>query len=255
MKAATKREGLEKDPIELDHFLEEEQEHIATIGSLRLLDQRFWPWIVHLILFSIALLMILVNSTPVLSLVNEGHQTLHFNNSDHTFRGPPSESVSEAWDRLTEIYPFSIPSRETLENIGADPDTSVELPAEYGGGYEGILGMTHQLHCIKNLWQYSYYDYFQTRNSLFADPPEAIHGHLDHCADLVRQNILCQADVSIITFDWVKGRKHPQPHYGNPKECRNYEDILAWAVENQAPVPPGNKIRKPDGAMEREMPG
>ena len=75
--------------------------------------------------------------------------------------------MSEAWDRLTEsmckqhtlpktldltlrpsVYPFSIPSRETLENIGADPDTSVELPAEYGGGYEGILGMTHQLHCI-----------------------------------------------------------------------------------------------------------
>ena len=46
------------------------------------------------------------------------------------------------------VYPFSIPNREVLVKIGADPDTSVELPAEYGGGYEGILGMTHQLHCI-----------------------------------------------------------------------------------------------------------
>lgn len=46
------------------------------------------------------------------------------------------------------VYPFSIPNRETLERIGADPDISVMLPAEYGGGYEGSLGMTHQLHCI-----------------------------------------------------------------------------------------------------------
>ena len=46
------------------------------------------------------------------------------------------------------VYPFSIPNREVLLKIGADPDTSVEIPAEYGGGYEGILGMTHQLHCI-----------------------------------------------------------------------------------------------------------
>lgn len=41
-------------------------------------------------------------SAPVLSLANEDHQTRRFNKSDHTFRGPPSESVSEAWDRLTQ---------------------------------------------------------------------------------------------------------------------------------------------------------
>ena len=76
--------------------------------------------------------------------------------------------------------------------------------------------------------------------------------HLDHCADLLRQTVLCQADVSVITFDWVKGRKWPQPSYGNPKKCRKYEDILTWAEENQAPVPPGNKLGKPDGAMERD---
>lgn len=53
------------------------------------------------------------------------------------------------------VYPFSIPNREVLVKIGADPDTSVELPAEYGGGYEGILGMTHQLHCIVREFLYS----------------------------------------------------------------------------------------------------
>ena len=49
---------------------------------------------------------------------------------------------------MLTVYPFSIPDRETLIKIGADPETSVELPVEYGRGYEGILSMTHQLHCI-----------------------------------------------------------------------------------------------------------
>lgn len=39
---------------------------------------------------------------PILSLVKKDPQIRHFNNSDHTFRGPPSNSVSEAWDRLTQ---------------------------------------------------------------------------------------------------------------------------------------------------------
>lgn len=43
-----------------------------------------------------------VVSAPVLSLVKKDPQIRHFNNSDHTFRGPPSDSVSEAWDRLTQ---------------------------------------------------------------------------------------------------------------------------------------------------------
>ncbi|KAM0795633.1 hypothetical protein BDR22DRAFT_870421 [Usnea florida] len=268
MEAATERADLVEGEVDLNPLLVEEMEY-RTIGrSSDMPNRQLWPWIVHSILFSTALVTIYMNQrtgtdciqklsyySPALSLINEDYQTFRFNNSDPTFRGPPSESVSEAWDRLTQIYPFSIPNREVLVKIGADPDTSVELPAEYGGGYEGILGMTHQLHCIKNLWQYSYYEYFQSRNPLFADSPEGLHGHLDHCADLLRQNILCQADVSVITFDWVKGSKWPQPHYGNPNKCRNYEDILAWAVENQASVPPGNKVRKPDGVMEKEVTG
>lgn len=115
MKAVARGEGLEKDAIELNPFLEEGQEHSTTRKSFSLPNRYFWPWIVHAILFSTALVMIVANLrtetgctqklsyySPVLSLANEDHQTRRFNKSDHTFRGPPSESVSEAWDRLTQ---------------------------------------------------------------------------------------------------------------------------------------------------------
>ena len=197
------------------------------------------------------------------------------------------------------VYPFSIPNRKVLEKIGADPDISVELPAESGGGYEGILGTTHQLHCIVREHSflasqelYPFFTYSTLRRTcgstvtmttilletlclmtfqkqymatlVSKSAGTAQHEkmrnqqdpgmkYLDHCADLLRQNVLCQADVSVITFDLVKGHRWPQPNYGNPNKCRNYEDILVWAERNQAPVPPGNRLGKPDGAMEREL--
>ena len=65
---------------------------------------------------------------------------------------------------------------------------------------------------------------------------------------------MCNADVSVITFDWVKGEERPRPHYSNPRKCRNYEDILQWAIDNQAPVPPGARLNKPADAIEIDHP-
>ena len=48
---------------------------------------------------------------------------------------------------LAIVYPFSIHDEAILEKIGA-PKSSVKLPAPNGGGYEGTLGVIHQLHCL-----------------------------------------------------------------------------------------------------------
>lgn len=38
-----------------------------------------------------------------------------------------------------------------------------------------------------------------------------------------------------------------------PISASNHEDTLVWAEKNQAPVPPGNRLRRLDGAIEREV--
>lgn len=135
MKAATEKADLVEDEVDLNPLLVDEMEYRTIEKSSDIPNRQLWPWIVHSILFSTALLIIYMNQrtgtdciqklsyyctpsifllcnlvglikalcpAPALSLINEDYQTLHFNNSDHTFRGPPSESVSEAWDRLTQ---------------------------------------------------------------------------------------------------------------------------------------------------------
>lgn len=59
---------------------------------------------------------------------------------------------------------------------------------------------------------------------------------LDHCADLLRQALMCDGDTSVITFKWTKDHKLPRPNYSLPRTCRNYEHILQWGLSHQAHV-------------------
>ncbi|KAG1883827.1 hypothetical protein F4604DRAFT_1516758, partial [Suillus subluteus] len=52
----------------------------------------------------------------------------------------------------------------------------------------------------------------------------------DHCIEMIRQNIMCNADVKMITWDWVQGLDTPYPNFNTRHQCRNFEKILDWAV-------------------------
>jgi len=54
----------------------------------------------------------------------------------------------------------------------------------------------------------------------------------DHCIEMIRQNIMCNADVTMITWDWVQGHTIPYPNFNTRHQCRNYEKILDWAAEH-----------------------
>ena len=58
-------------------------------------------------------------------------------------------------------------------------------------------------------------------------------GVLDHCADLLRQNLMCNADVGLIPMYWVKRHDHPYPDLNTYHKCRNFKAISVWAEENQ----------------------
>lgn len=54
----------------------------------------------------------------------------------------------------------------------------------------------------------------------------------DHCIEMIRKTIMCNADVTMITWDWVQGHKDPWPDFNTRHQCRNYEKIMDWAVKH-----------------------
>lgn len=53
---------------------------------------------------------------------------------------------------------------------------------------------------------------------------------------------MCDADVSILTYAWVEGEKTPQPNLNVEHKCRNFDDVLEWALEQQAEAPAGGNV-------------
>lgn len=55
--------------------------------------------------------------------------------------------------------------------------------------------------------------------------------HLDHCLEDLRQTVMCQADFSIITYDWLPNYRRPWANFKVDGECMNWEALDSWAGE------------------------
>ncbi|KAE9401368.1 hypothetical protein BT96DRAFT_773808, partial [Gymnopus androsaceus JB14] len=150
------------------------------------------------------------------------------------YRGTPTPELDAAWDRITlpAVQPLSI-SRETLLKIGkVDKPSLVRYLEEDGGGYMASLEVVHQLHCLNMLRKYTYNDYYKEFDKAFTVDPEKFRTHLDHCVEILRQELMCIADVGVITYEWVDGWELPYPDFNTVHQCRNFEKVLDWAYSH-----------------------
>lgn len=50
--------------------------------------------------------------------------------------------------------------------------------------------------------------------------------HIRHCFDYIRQALMCAADTNLEVLD---RETHLTNGWGQPKQCRDYEQVVAWA--------------------------
>lgn len=60
-----------------------------------------------------------------------------------------------------------------------------------------------------------------------------LSGHgIEHCVDNLRQNIMCKADVALLTFTWDPNDRAPKPNFVVDHECANWDMVDNWAKEH-----------------------
>ncbi|KAI2882010.1 hypothetical protein CBS11852_9738 [Aspergillus niger] len=206
----------------------------------------------------------------------------------NAFKGPPSPAIDAAWDDITYASGGVINvDEQTLRHINAS-EYSVGLADELGGGYMGSVEVLHQLHCLNMLRQASYEDYYKDKPGPWEDSPQILRHHLDHCIDILRQKLMCDADVGILTYVWVKGHKDPFPDFNvyeaNPSipfstthvasfkgpklasttltlrdirrhhQCRDFRAVKQWVGQHQLYTTPEHGIERLPGAKEMPSP-
>ncbi|KAJ5873693.1 uncharacterized protein N7529_002123 [Penicillium soppii] len=75
---------------------------------------------------------------------------------------------------------------------------------------------------------------------------ENLGQHIDHCLDGLRQYVMCNADLSINTFDWIPNYPKPWPNFEVVHKCANWESIEEWVLANSFNGFDPDLIRHPD---------
>ncbi|ATZ56076.1 hypothetical protein BCIN_12g06100 [Botrytis cinerea B05.10] len=243
--------------------LHKHKENIHTLTIISTAASTFSKiWILHMILFMISGAVLLYSIlklpsksycieklspySPGLHIFQDVDKVYRFDvgyNSHSSFRGPPSPERDAVWDRITHVGAMSI-SEETRQKINAS-DGSVRLPKESGGGFMAMTEFVHEMHCIDRLWKHTYPDYYMYEYNHTIESPEDWHEHADHCAEILRQKVMCNADITVVTYNWLKNHESPHPNFNSQHKCRDFDAALEWAIANQAPPPKEGKVYRP----------
>lgn len=183
------------------------------------------------------------------------------------FRQDPSPEVDDAWDRLSaEGFEIITVDEESVIRSGKTPGLSVKAPLSWDRGpqaYVAQVEVFHQVHCLNELRKEIHADYYYGSHNRSNKSSEELRAdrmeHKKHCIHMLLQNLLCHADVEIITHNWVHYDLHDQPNrpYAEPfadfnviKKCRNFEELLIWQKEKSIANLSSRwaELKMPDGA-------
>ncbi|KAK2055277.1 hypothetical protein LY76DRAFT_194757 [Colletotrichum caudatum] len=230
-------------------------EHPCKEKARRLL--RYWPWAAHaaLLMTSIALFAASFSLrygntqdddtyftkkyssySPAAGIVK--YHTERYNLTPimdwSPFVGAGYE-IDRAWDHITNNIGDQMISHAELEQLGLDPKSiKITNPITGEEGYRAGLEVFHQLHCLNLLRMATYPDYYSNPavGGDVATDPEDLRGHIDHCIEALRLNLMCQSDIGVFTFKMypdlpVEGH---WPDFSTLHTCRNFNDIRDWAL-------------------------
>ncbi|KIK38300.1 hypothetical protein CY34DRAFT_809476 [Suillus luteus UH-Slu-Lm8-n1] len=221
------------------------------------------PWLSHGVLMSITMVFFMlwvrapsIDDVVLYSPANEAIESIgiiRFNGTlgaPSIYSGSPSPEIDAAWNRIALN---ARPVRMTLEQLlrtGEKPSPSMaRYPDEYGGGYMATVEVIHQLHCTDMLRKASW----GIHDESSGHDPDFWRTHLDHCIEMLRQNIMCRGDVTMLTYDWVEGVKDPFPNFDIPHRCRNFEKVLNWVDDHQVYMPK-SKMSRVEGTVDLPSP-
>ncbi|MCJ1355116.1 MAG: hypothetical protein MMC33_005107 [Icmadophila ericetorum] len=149
------------------------------------------------------------------------HTQIFFNHTAKPYGGAPKPEIDDAWDDLLRGFNMRV-TEDEMRQLGK-LDNNIPLP---DGGYFGSLTVFHQLHCIWRLHTALYPKYYWADLS---DEEAFLNlGHSEHCLDVMRQSLLCNADTSIITMKWGNFQASPLADASNKHECVNWAGIMEW---------------------------
>ena len=141
-------------------------------------------------------------------------------------------AVDGAWREISYDMGDQWIPKTSLSKLEETSSLLVNHPRTGEEGFRVGMEVFHQLHCLNLLRRVTYKDYYEPLGGEFAKGPEALQKHTDHCLEVLRTNLQCNADVGVFTLYLVDGDPLAWPQLNSKHVCRNFEGVRQWALEN-----------------------
>ncbi|KAI0455260.1 hypothetical protein F5B21DRAFT_503560 [Xylaria acuta] len=160
--------------------------------------------------------------------------------------GPPTPELEERWNDLwsrgTIELPLDGPSKlnksaERLKHAHKDP----------ARGYAAVLEVFHHIHCLNQIRQYTWKDYYATHMAEWiskdshgivdlnvTDPASVTDRmHVDHCIEALRLQLMCNADLTPLLIEVDESNDFGQKaDFNVHHKCRNWDKVTEWQYAN-----------------------
>ncbi|KAF1994325.1 hypothetical protein P154DRAFT_624775 [Amniculicola lignicola CBS 123094] len=151
------------------------------------------------------------------------------------YRGLPRPELEEAWAYWVRNYTVRVPQPGWLDD--APPNRVLAEFQDEEGGIMGVFSFIHSIHCLKTIRQYMLPDFYPETIATFGRKPgEPLQRHMDHCIDMIRQSLLCHADMGLTVFEWSKDEKIPITiNHKTQHMCVKESNVVKFLEENTVP--------------------
>ncbi|KAK0391013.1 hypothetical protein NLU13_0515 [Sarocladium strictum] len=147
--------------------------------------------------------------------------TSTFSTEGLKYVGPPSQEIDDAWKELMQPQILALSDEEA----GEMKDLSIKN--DFGKRIMSLY-MYHTLHCVNMVRKSLDFEYYYENHT--EKMGDDYRGHVYHCLDDIRQNIMCQGDLTPVPFYWDDIMRWPVGNTSQPHTCRNLDSIREWAM-------------------------
>jgi hypothetical protein len=106
-----------------------------------------------------------------------------------------------------------------------------------------------RMHCLNQLRKLIYPEYYNY-SSATLHHPDLWYVHLNHCVDIIAQNLMCSGNTDLYTMNWMETQGHPFPDFNLYHQCRDFDTLVDWRKENAVDVDMWINMKKPAGVNE-----
>ena len=167
------------------------------------------------------------------------------------YRQEPSPEVDAAWVELELIRAIPI-SADDVVRLGKDPSIAARFPEDIGFGpdaYMAQIDVFHQIHCVNVLRRLSVKALNHTKLDLSPSRLKLQELHISHCSYILLENLMCNANVDLITFNWMETQERPFPDFNIKHQCRDFETVRRWQENNAIEMEKWIAMKKPEDAI------